>query len=234
MALAKMTIEIANKGGPKDGVPQYGQQPTIKVAFNPSHLKFSRSVNWSADKAAHRDVPQLQFTGSNPRTLSIELIFDTYDSDLTHDKKRKVTELTDPIYALTTVEKHGGDHRPPICRLSWGKAGVLFQGVLTQLEQDLTLFTAGGTPVRAKLTCTFTEWRSNQEDQVAQTKESSDVAKVWVVRRGETLASIASQEYADSRYWRTIADANDIDDPLRLEPGRSLVLPTIAQKEIPR
>ena len=234
MALEKMTIAVENKGGLKGGLPRFGAGPTIKALFNPSHLKFTRSVTWTPDKPALRDVPQLQFTGGNPSTLSVELIFDTYDSDQTHDQKASVTDLTRPIYQLTTVEDNGDKHRPPVCRLSWGKAGVFFQCVLTQLDQDLILFTEGGTPVRAKLSCTFTEWRSNKKDQDEQKKESSDVAKVWVVRRGETLASIASQEYADARYWRTIADANDIDDPLRLEPGRSLVLPTIAQKGIPR
>ena len=56
---------------------------------------------------------------------------------------------------------------------------------------------------------------------------SADVAKVWTVKRGQTLASIATQEYGDPRMWRPIADANGIDDPMRLHPGTLLVLPAV-------
>ena len=46
-----------------------------------------------------------------------------------------------------------------------------------------------------------------------------------VVRQGDTLASIAYQEYGDSTLWRAIALANDIDDPLRLPTGLELRVP---------
>jgi len=54
---------------------------------------------------------------------------------------------------------------------------------------------------------------------------SSDVAKVWVVKRGQSLATIASAEYGDPRAWRIIADANGIENPLGLAPGTRLLLP---------
>ena len=56
---------------------------------------------------------------------------------------------------------------------------------------------------------------------------SADVAKVWVVKRGQTLASIAMHEYGDPGKWRPIALANDIDNPAVLDPGAVLVLPAI-------
>ncbi|MCA9527587.1 MAG: LysM peptidoglycan-binding domain-containing protein, partial [Myxococcales bacterium] len=45
--------------------------------------------------------------------------------------------------------------------------------------------------------------------------------------RGETLQSIAGQEYDDPNQWRRIADANGIDDPFRLDPGVRLIIPPI-------
>ena len=125
------------------------------------------------------------------------------------------------------IESHGEKHRPPVCRLSWGLAGVFFQGVLERLDQDFVLFMENGTPVRAKLACSFKEWRTNYDDLNRQKTQSSDVAKIWTLRRGESLASIAAEEYLDPKQWRVIAAANDIDDPLALVPGRSLVLPAI-------
>jgi nucleoid-associated protein YgaU len=219
MALSRLTIVVEDAGG----TLQFGGSHRIVAGFNPAHLKFSRSANWRSQGAAQRDLPELQFTGAQPRTLDIDLLFDTYDNDQAADAKTSVTTLTDEVLKLTAVE--GSKHRPPVCRLSWGKAGVFFQGVLQRLEQDLVLFMEDGTPVRARLHCSFLEWRTNYEDLKAQGLESVDVAKVRVARRGESLAAIAAREYRSGSDWRRIAEANDIDDPLRLTPGVPLLLP---------
>jgi nucleoid-associated protein YgaU len=43
---------------------------------------------------------------------------------------------------------------------------------------------------------------------------------------GDTLASIAYNEYGSAAGWRRIADANPfIDDPMRVKPGTTLVIP---------
>lgn len=87
--------------------------------------------------------------------------------------------------------------------------------------------------MRATVKCTFTQWRSNQKDLKKQNLMSSDVVKVWTVRRGQTLASIAALEYRDPRYWRQIAEANGIDDPLALQPGTTLLLPALRLSTTP-
>jgi nucleoid-associated protein YgaU len=109
----------------------------------------------------------------------------------------------------------------------WGSMSVFFQGVLQQLQNQFTLFMEDGTPVRATATCTFRQWQSNTSDLKEQNLMSADVAKVWVVKHGQTLASIASREYGDPRKWRPIAQANGIDDPMSLRPGAVLVLPAL-------
>jgi nucleoid-associated protein YgaU len=42
---------------------------------------------------------------------------------------------------------------------------------------------------------------------------------------GDTLAAVAFREYGDATLWRAIADANLIDDPLRVRPGTELLIP---------
>ena len=195
----------------------------IVAMFNPSRLSVSRSVSWENQKAAKRDTPELQFTGADPSTLSIDLFFDTYDTP--EREKESVRKHTAKLLHLATVEKHGDKHRPPVCRLKWGQQSVFFQGVLTQLETQFTLFMEDGTPVRATNKCGFKQWRGNVDDLKKQDLMSADVAKVWVVRQGQTLAGIAAREYGDPRAWRAIAEANGLDDPLALAPGRHLVLP---------
>src|SRR5262249_9694826 len=172
---------------------------------------------------AGRDVPDGQFTFGEPATLTMDLFFDTYEDRVS------VLRKTDQVFHLTTVEKHGDIHRPPICQLSWGM-GIFFQGVLTSLTQRFTLFLPTGTPVRATLGCTFRQWRSGREEESLQRRESVDVAKRRIVKQGDTLSSIANEEYRDPALWRPIADANRIVNPRLLKPGTSLVVPALSTR----
>jgi hypothetical protein len=151
----------------------------------------------------------------------MDLFFDTYEPGI------DVRLHTQPIFHLTTVERHGQIHRPPVCQLSWGLFGVFFQGVLQSVNQRFTLFLADGTPVRATVGCIFREWRSDREEERRLKKESVDVAKTRAVRRGDTLSSIAGEEYHDPTLWRPIAEANGIDNPSALRPGQVLTIPVL-------
>ncbi len=42
---------------------------------------------------------------------------------------------------------------------------------------------------------------------------------------GDSLPSLAWREYGNATQWRAIAEANGIDDPMRLRPGTELLLP---------
>ena len=51
--------------------------------------------------------------------------------------------------------------------------------------------------------------------------------RLWIVRRGDTLSSIANDEYRDPGLWRPIAQANGIFNPRILEPGTQLLIPAL-------
>ncbi len=130
-----------------------------------------------------------------------------------------VTSHSNDVAALALVRTEL--HRPPRCRLWWGRY-LLLTGVLTSVAEDYSRFLADGTPVRANLTCTFTEAISD-----ATELHSADVNKQRTVRRGETLSAIALEEYNDPTRWRLIAEANKISNPRLLAPGTVLVIPPL-------
>ncbi len=220
MALKKLQIIVEKKGA----TLVFEQSSAISVLFNPNKLVFDKSVNWPKQGAAQCDVPELQFTNAEGRTLNLDLIFDTYDTP--NAEKEDVRTHTQKLVELTTVAHD--KHRPPVCRLFWGK--VFFQGILEKLEQQFTLFMEDGTPVRATARCTFKEWRTNEDDLKWQATQSSDIAKARIVKRGETLSSIAAEEYNAPRLWRPIAAENDIDDPRNVSPGTVLLIPTLTRR----
>jgi nucleoid-associated protein YgaU len=216
MALAKLKILVLNEHG-------NSVQREIHALYNPGQVSLSKSANWCSAPTAGKDTGTTQFTHGEPATLRLELFFDTYETD------ENVEDYTQQVYDLTTIEKHGNMHRPPVCRLVWGSYSFGdFLWVVTSLTQTFTLFREDGTPVRATLSCDFRQWRSEEMEKRAVNLRSPDVAKTRVVRRGETLSGIAGEVYANPALWRPIALANGIDNPRRLEPGKTLLIPVLA------
>jgi LysM repeat protein len=58
-------------------------------------------------------------------------------------------------------------------------------------------------------------------------KEKSTASQIYVVKEGDTLASISRKFYQTSKRWRDIRDANEnkIDDPDNLKAGLKLKIP---------
>ncbi|MFE5826865.1 LysM peptidoglycan-binding domain-containing protein [Streptomyces erythrochromogenes] len=54
---------------------------------------------------------------------------------------------------------------------------------------------------------------------------SAPVWQLCIVVRGDSLQSIATWHSGRASDWRRIAELNDIDDPSKLRPGSTLLLP---------
>src|SRR5262245_2050106 len=240
MELAMLTILVETAPGKFE--------TEIKALFNPNQITIQKSTKWDVKPKNESDTAKTQFTYGEPATLSMDLFFDTY-SDKNNPqvdvRKDKVDgrEHTREIFALTTVERvsaqeSGELHRPPLCKLVWGKFNIsdTFQceWVLQSLNQRFTLFLPDGTPVRATLGCTFRQWRDDETEAKLLNKKSADVVKTRTVRRGDTLSSIAGETYADPTLWRPIAEANRIDSPRALKVGSVLTIPVLREGSVRR
>jgi nucleoid-associated protein YgaU len=205
----------------------------VVALFNPDQFTLTQQMTWEATKSATPGRGyRLHFTGDSytPATLQLALFFDTYEGDRslpspdTAPAQLSVTTYTEAVANLIRIDKDL--HRPPICKLLWGKLH-LFRGVLISLSQQFTLFQANGTPVRATLTCTFQQFRSTEVAFKELDLHSVDVPKTRLVRRGDTLSSIAAEEYHDPSLWRAIATANGLHNPRALTPGQILRIPKL-------
>lgn len=225
MGLEKLTITPLDKDNKPltrkvkraPGLADVGRWETLQALFNPKEYTVSKSVPWNPQGTAGLDAPPMQFTMGQGETLKLELFFDTYET------RTSVTEYTDRLRKMGLID--ADLHRPPMVLISWGS--LRFTGVIESLTHRFTMFLENGTPVRATCSVSLREAKDAVEQAEETKKASPDHAKLRVIRRGETLQSIAAEEYDDPGEWRRIADANSLDDPFRLEPGIRLVVPPI-------
>lgn len=209
-SLERAEIEILN--GKHEG-------EIIECRFNPPEYTTRKSVNYGDLQATGSGVSVQQFVDGTAETLSMELFFDTSEEQA--DVREEYLDTLDLL-----VEVDPELHAPPVCQFVWGN-GIVFTALVERLDKRFTMFQRSGVPVRARVDITFTEYRTSEYHQSEVSPESTDKTKSWTVTEGDTLWLIASREYGDPTHWRTIAEANDVQNPRGIEPGRELELPPL-------
>jgi len=116
--------------------------------------------------------------------------------------------------------------QPRTLQFHWGSGPLAsFKGYLKSVSAKYTMFKPDGTPVRATAQITLEEIPDEPKKQ-NPTSGAIVGRRTHVVAAGDSLHSVAFREYDDPSLWRGLAVLNGIDDPLRVAPGRRLMLPT--------
>lgn len=207
----------------------------ITALFNPERYTVSKSLQLAEIGIPGLDSPVVQYVRGQNEKISMELFFDTTDSGMTGDVT-DVRGMTTQIYQLLKV--NGELHAPPRVTLHWGNGDQLTSHgtnippwlVLESISEEFNLFSPDGVPLRAKLTVSFREAWTIDEQLAVTPRHSSDHTKLHRVVRGETLSQIAYAEYNDPDAWRPIAEANTLANPRLLQPGAVLVIPPAATR----
>jgi nucleoid-associated protein YgaU len=88
------------------------------------------------------------------------------------------------------------------------------------------MFRPNGEPARALVDLELTQSEQAQPGQNPTTRAIAGM-KVHTVTDGDSLQSIAYKNYGDATRWRTLAEANGIDNPLTLRRGHELTIPSL-------
>jgi len=214
MALTKATIENCDT------------HKKIECLFNPTEYTIAKSNSWTPQQVVGKNVPKMAFSGGGSRALTLELFFDVYE------KGGDVRDYINELWALALIDEtteNAQTHRarPPLCIFQWG-GNWSFKAVVESLSVRYTLFRQDGIPVRATANITLKEAvDATEQPGTNPTSFAEPGHKRREVRPQDTLALIAFEEYGSSNLWRKIASANDIDDPLTLQPGQILAIPPL-------
>ena len=162
---------------PRDGNPDYGKLASLTIfspddpssslqveaQYNPKELEITRAVPWMKHQFANLGSPKtmkeaakerghlsLEFTGTDSRSVTVELLFDGYENQRSVgpqvDKLEKLATVRDPQSPLEDMR------RPYRCVVVWGETLRNFRCVIESLAIKYTMFSRSGVPLRA--TCT--------------------------------------------------------------------------------
>ena len=189
----------------------------VPVMFNPPEYELVRSNQYAEIGVPGLGSSLVQFIRGSAQTLTTTLFFDTTDTGI------DVRAHTGLVVALTQQRAH--THAPPRLLFLWGS--LAFPCVLERVTQRFTRFDPVGLPLRAELSVSLRGDDALQTLLARIPLESSDKTKMRVLRAGESLSSVAGQEYGDPRLWREIARASGVDNPFRCPPGTVLTIPVL-------
>lgn len=118
--------------------------------------------------------------------------------------------------------------RPPVLNFSWGPpmVGLWYDVIIQHCTINFNRFAASGIPIRATINLNL----NIQPSILGQlptnpTSGGLEGRGRHLVAEGDNLQAIAWSNYGSSGRWRQIANANAIDDPLRVRPGSVVYLP---------
>ncbi|HEX4416373.1 MAG TPA: hypothetical protein VH165_00680 [Kofleriaceae bacterium] len=142
---------------------------TVQAQYNPKELQVDKNVPWSKKNQANQTNAtglQLEFTGADGRTMSVELLFDGYE------QKASVAGSVDYLNQMASVIQPDSTdenlRRPHLCVCSWGSTVDNFRCVIESLSTKYTMFSDAGVPLRA--TCTV---KLKEADVVSKATDSA-------------------------------------------------------------
>lgn len=222
MELPKARAFLAEKANPFS---------RVEFHFNPTTISFTKSARYGRDpNQSGRKNPPVQYQGTEATSLKLQILLDAVEKQPAGSVLPEVEKLV----AWTSLPRGvtGKGTSPPELQFTWGALTIddahTFVGHLEQVEVTYELFARDGKPLRAQVNLTL-KAHSQEPGRQNPTSGGDRSRRSHVLRRGETLQSVAFAVYGDAAAWRSIAAANDIDDPFRVFPGRELLLPDDAE-----
>ena len=199
------------------------KQFALEMHFNPSSIKVSRSISTSHTSNINGGTTKVRPAAIKPLTLTLpSLRFDTYEN-----RKSVRTEVIERLEDAM-VAAHDKERRFALVRLNWGMfcqadRNHEYTFILRGLDVNYTMFLPDGTPVRAEVSLQLEQYLVPGASTNNASRGSD--AQTRVTKLGDSVQAIATEVYGDPRRWREICDANKIDDPMNLTPGRPLLIP---------
>lgn len=191
----------------------------VNFMFNPEAYSLSKSNEWEKKVVTGQNLPRVIFKQGGAQSLTLKLHFDSQHQGY------DVRSHTDPLWKMmmidnSTENSSSGKGTPPPVAFEWG--GVYFKAIITTMSQNFTLFDSKGTPLRCEVNITLEQFLDIQPQPQTQGASSTTAPQSETVTEGDRLDHVASRSTGDASNYRSVAEANNIDNPQALRNGQKL------------
>src|SRR5512135_214907 len=100
----------------------------VEFMFNPGEYSITKANKWEQKAGKGTNVPKWEFSGGDPRTMQIELFFDSYlrKGNRKSVGEKDVRSLTNQLFNFMMTDsalkgKYSKMANPPMCLLIWGQ-----------------------------------------------------------------------------------------------------------------
>jgi nucleoid-associated protein YgaU len=196
----------------------------VRFPYNPESISVTKTAVYHSTPQASQEAGQKNYLGSEPQSMTVTLLLDTF-----------AVPPNPPGPAIATLERTLvavpgiNDNKPPSVMFGWGTNIVMSEAKVKSMTITYKRFLFG-QPVRAEVSLSLEKVSSTLG---AQNPTSGALAsrRTHTVIEGDSLASIAFKEFGRADKWRALAEANGIDDPMRIRPGTELLVPDPAEAD---
>ncbi|HTW99885.1 MAG TPA: LysM peptidoglycan-binding domain-containing protein [Acidimicrobiales bacterium] len=195
----------------------------VTFLFNPQSYTISKNANWyRMDDPTQPETSTPIWRGGGPRSMSVQVLLDASYSE--NGGIQPDVDLLFACCAPTSLSIELMAPSPPFVMFGWGLT-IGFLAFMKSVSAEYTFFRPDGTPLRARCQLEMEEIPIGLPAQ--NPTSGGRVRRTRTIVAGDTLQSVANREYGKPTMWRAIAEVNGIDDPLRVAPGTTLLIPPI-------
>jgi hypothetical protein len=204
--------------------------PIVWSGYNPEGFTIVTEGKWKGSPQPATNGAQPQWQGVIPPKMDVKILLDAFA--VPPVPPSLIIDQLKMLVVPTVLSMGMGSSSAPTVMFGWGPNIIMDQAIVTKVSVVYERFLLG-VPVRA--TATVSLLAVPLPAPLGPTNPTSGglaTRRTHTVVEGDSLASIAYQEYRDPNKWRALAEANDIDDPMRVKPGMVLNVPDRREAEV--
>ncbi len=224
--MAEANLKIIGYNDPKS--QRQNEVGQFVVDFNPSTFTITNKIEFKKEEAKGQTGGDPQFEKIPPLEFSVEFMIDGTGVAATSAESRQKDYVKKQIKKLREVTGssiNGEIHRPNYLAVLWGT--FYLECVLTSLNITYNLFDREGSPLRAKVGCSFLERIAPGKEGRQSRLESADLTKYVIFKEGDSLPLIAKNHYGSASLYLKLARENKLRNFRNIQPGTRLVLPPL-------
>jgi hypothetical protein len=218
-----MPLNLTRGGLSPATITNLSNNKVVRFMFNPYEYTLSKQNSWEKKPIMGENIPNVVFQHGGTESLSLTLYFDSLNDD------NDVRQYTYPLWQMMMIDvsaenPKSGKSAPPPVAFEWGK--LYFKSIITSMSEKFTLFDPNGVPLRCVVNVTLEQFLDEDEPapQISNQSASQTQPQTMTATEGDRVDNLAASGTGDPNNWRDVADKNNIDNPMKVQPGQSLNL----------